>query len=203
MKTKAILAAMLVLAIGFAMAIPMDGNEATITIQHESKITFNANDGGVIELKYVSDVSKPVTITVTDASSGAQVFKNTYEFVSTGGQTESILVPLLGPGSGSKVLNFTFSDPEIKGFNITITYDAGFWSNWAVYAVFIAIALLIVALVIFKSRAPKAKNTLTFEQIEAMKQAERAEASQPKATKKSSGGSTERQKYLASKKKKE
>jgi len=200
MKMKAILAAALVVAMAFALVVPMDLSDGAITIKHDSKVTFDANTGGIIELKYVSDVSKPVTITVTDASTGEVVFESVYEFNSTGGQEESLGVPIPS-GSGTKVYNFTFSDTSIKGFNITVKYDAGFWSNWTVYAVIIVIAILIAALVLFKSRMPKAKNTLTFEQVEAMKQAERESAAQPKAEKKSSGASTERQKYLASKKK--
>ncbi len=203
MKMKAVLAAVLVLAMAIALAVPMESDDGAISVQPESyKITLDANNGGIVAINYVSDVSKPVTITVTDAATGEVMFENIYTFNSTGGQKETVYVPI-GPNSGTKTLNFTFSDPEIKGFNITVKFDAGFWSNWTVYAVIIVIAILIAALVLFKSRTPKAKNTLTFEQVEAMKQAEREVASQPKAEKRSSGGSTERQKYLASKKKKE
>lgn len=61
--------------------------------------------------------------------------------------------------------------------------------------------ILIIAFVVYKSRmAPKKeKNTLTFEQIEAEKQAKKSAPAKESAP---SAAKTERQRYLASKKKK-
>ena len=80
-----------------------------------------------------------------------------------------------------------------------INYTTSIWSNAAIYIAIIAIVILVIALVLFKSRmAPKQKNQLTFEQIEAEKQAQKT--SKP-VEKKPSASKSERQRYLASKKK--
>ena len=204
MKTKAIIAAAIMVAASFMILVPMLENDAavnSISIEGGNTITVDRATGGVIVLNYNSTGNSSCTVSLYDAAYSTPIYSELVYFSSGDG---SISIPLVyDKKDQSQVqMKITFkngSTEVYKDIYFTLKYTTSIWSNWAVYGIIAAVVILIIALVIFKSRsAPKKdKNTLTFEQIEAEKQAQK---SAPKETPRSEVKS-ERQRYLASKKK--
>lgn len=204
MKSKALLAAALMLAMALTFVIPAgesDGTVSSITVEGGDVIKMDRDKTVEIVLDYVADRNDTCVINVYDRSNPSipliEPISQTFEVTDEG----KIVIPFNynKSGAGSIQLKITFSNDVYKDVYLTVEYNTSIWGNWTTYGVIIVIIILIAALVIYKSRsAPKEKNQLTFEEIEAQKKAERTAAPKEKAP---AAAKTERQRYLDSKKK--
>ena len=201
MKTKALFAVALMLLMAFAFVIPAEDDDATITsmsIEGGNTITVDQGKTVKIVLDYTTDRNEGCTIKIVKVSDNTTVHNQYYSLVSGAGSLEIYLDDLGNTSPGKMKLTYTSGGSDTS-FYFEINYTTSIWSNAAIYIAIIAIVILVIALVLFKSRmAPKQKNQLTFEQIEAEKQAQKT--SKPEE-KKPSASKSERQRYLASKKK--
>ncbi|WII06918.1 hypothetical protein PED39_04835 [Methanomassiliicoccales archaeon LGM-RCC1] len=201
MKTKALFAVALMLLMAFAFVIPAEDDDAAITsmsIEGGNTITVDQGKTVKIVLDYTTDRNEGCTIKIVKVSDNTTVHNQYYSLVSGAGSLEIYLDDLGNTSPGKMKLTYTSGGSDTS-FYFDINYTTSIWSNAAIYIAIIAIVILVIALVLFKSRmAPKQKNQLTFEQIEAEKQAQKT--SKPEE-KKPSASKSERQRYLASKKK--
>ncbi len=201
MKTKALFAVALMLLMAFAFVIPAEDDDAAITsmsIEGGNTITVDQGKTVKIVLDYTTDRNEGCTIKIVKVSDNTTVHNQYYSLVSGAGSLEIYLDDLGNTSPGKMKLTYTSGGSDTS-FYFDINYTTSIWSNAAIYIAIIAIVILVIALVLFKSRmAPKQKNQLTFEQIEAEKRAQKT--SKPEE-KKPSASKSERQRYLASKKK--
>ena len=201
MKFKALLAVAFLVAVSLFCFAPCEENEATITnayIEQGSSITVDADKPFTITVHYTNDVNTTKTVKVIDTSNGSTVWEDRIQFNVGEYSFDINLTSDMIKSSAPIYMKITFENGVYKDLYFTLNYTTSIWSNGAIYVAIIVIVILVIALVVFKSRmAPKAtKNTLTFEQIEAQRQSEKAAP-----VKKSAPVKTERQKYLESKKK--
>ncbi len=83
---------------------------------------------------------------------------------------------------------------------MTVNVSKNVLSNWVTYLVIVIVIIVIAVFAYMKIRdTPKNKPEMTFEELEAQRKAQMAEKSQKKS--KESAKTTERQRYLAGKKK--
>ena len=205
MKSKALFAATLMLAMALAFVIPAgesDGTVSSITVDGGNVIHMERDKSVTIVLTYVADRNDSCVINVYDRSNASvpliEPFTQTFDVTDEG----KIEIPFSynKAGASSVQLKITFSNDVYKDVYVTVEYSTSIWGNWATYGVIIVIIILIAALVVYKSRAaPKQQNQLTFEEIEAQKKAEKSAAPEKKSA---PAAKTERQRYLDSKKKK-
>ena len=201
MKTKAILAVALLLAMAFAaFAVPTEDADAANKIEIELKggNTYNVSKGSTVNLTlvYTSDrnYSSDVSVYVSGESTPITTEKIRFNVVVDGEFTISFKADKSGP------MYISFDNEKVHdNIYFKVNFETSIWENWGIYAAIIIVVLLIVIFVIYKTRtAPKQKNQLTFEQIEAERQANKAVASKPKSE---APVKSERQRYLQSKKK--
>jgi len=212
MKAKALLTIAVVFALAFAMFVPMDEDDAkinSVVLENGSKVSMQKGDTVMLILDFDTDGMNTCKITLYDTSKpNSPIYTDTQTLKSGESQVE---IPLSYEKDASQVhMKITFTTTSgttlYESIYFDLTYTTSIWSNPALYGAIIVVVILVIALVVYKSRmAPKKeKNTLTFEQIEAEKQAQKnAAATQKKEEKKPSAAKSERQRYLASKKKKE
>ncbi len=167
----------------------MNGGTLTFTVNNRSGGSFTM-DVAVYE---GSNLVGSTTAAIAAGDSSAQVSVDMGGFTSVGTHTVTVSMSVV---SGSNVtLDHT-------SFTATIVVDQNILNNWVTYAVIIIVAIVIIAFVYLKMRdTPKKQPDMTFEQLEEQRKAEMAAKSEKKS--KNSGTSTERQRYLASKNKKE
>ncbi len=199
MKFKAVLAVALLLAMAFACVMPYDENDAAnkVDIKLKDGTSYSVTKGDNLTLTFVYSAESNYNSTVKIYSSGESskvLYEEKIRFdVGTDIEKE---IKFAADASGSMVIQFSDGVHDNMSFNIS--YKTSIWDNWTTYVAIIVVIILIVALILYKSRtAPKQKNQLTFEQIEAQKQADKVA---PKE-RKSAPVKSERQRYLESKKK--
>ena len=203
MKAKAVLAVAVLLAMAFVCFAPADDSDAAnqfdIKLKDGSSYTVSEGRALTITLVYtLTDRNHTSNIDIYLASDPSNpVYSERYTFqVDSSGSTEKTIT-FTPAKAGSMYIKFSNEDVH-DNINFTVSFSTSIWSNWTTYLVIIVVIILIVALVVFKSRmAPKQKNQLTFEQIEAQRQSQKAA---PKEERKAPVKS-ERQRYLESKKK--
>ena len=210
MKTKAVLAVAVALALSFAMFIPAESDDATISsITLENGNTVSVEKGSEIKLVlvYVSDSPQTCYVSVYDTAKSTPVYSEQQIFKADK-EPQRMEIQFPYEKDTSQVhMKITFTNGSTEVYSpiyFDLTFTSSIWSNPALYGAIIVIVILVIAFIVYKSRmAPKKeKNTLTFEQIEAEKQAKKAAASAPKEEKPPTAAKSERQRYLASKKKK-
>ena len=201
MKTKALFAVALMLLMAFAFVAPVEDDDAAITsmsIEGGNSITVDQGKAVTIVLNYTTDRPEGCYIKIVKVSDNSTVHNQYYSLIS-GTSTLEITLDNLGNTSPGKMkLTYTNGGTDTT-INFEINYTTSIWGNAAIYVAIIVIVILVIALVLFKSRmAPKQKNQLTFEQVEAERQAQKTAKPEEK---KPSASKSERQRYLASKKK--
>ncbi len=203
MNAKALLAATVVFALAFAAYIPADTDAADInyiTLENGNSISMERGSTITLVLDYNVEKNYTCTISIYDTGNNKEVYSERYSF-SVG--THSLEIPFSYDKDSSQAhMKITFSNGmSYNDIYFDVTYTSSIWSNPALYVAIVVIVILVIAFVVYKSRmAPKKeKNTLTFEQIEAEKQAKK---SAPQKEEAPSAAKSERQRYLASKKKK-
>jgi hypothetical protein len=190
----------------------MDEDDAkinSVVLENGSKVSMQKGDTVMLVLDFETSGNDTCKISLYDtAKPNTPVYTETKTLSSGSSKLE---IPLSYEKDASQVhmmIKFTSTSGTTlyESIYFDLTYTTSIWSNPALYGAIIVVVILVIALVVYKSRmAPKKeKNTLTFEQIEAEKQAQKnAAATQKKEEKKPSAAKSERQRYLASKKKKE
>ena len=208
MKTKALFAVALMLAVSFAMVIPADDSDATVSgfsLEGGNKISMGRGDTITLHVNYTSDFPTTLRVIITDKSQpqADPVFRENMEFKAGGGTLDIPFTYDKGDSPVYMKIAFIQGSLEVGHIDFEVSYSSSIWSNPALYVAIIIVVVLIIIFVVYKSRtAPKKdKNTLTFEQIEAERQAQRSTAAPKKEA--PSAAKSERQKYLASKRKKE
>ncbi len=202
MKAKALLVTALVVMMAFAFALPAEMDDAkvtSITIEGGNNLTVDKEKGTTLILNYSADTPVNCTITIYDQSDlNNPISEMTAHLIADDGTIE---IPFdYVKNAPSVQLKMTFSNNVYEDIYFKVTYATSVWGNWTTYVVILVVVILVIALIVYKSRnAPKVKNQLTFEEIEAQKQSAKAEPQKQKAP----AASSERQRYLASKKKKE
>ncbi len=95
--------------------------------------------------------------------------------------------------------------PPMQNTNtVTVEVTKNLLSNWVTYVVIIIVIIVVAVFVYLKIRdSPKKKVDMTFEQLEEQRKAEMATKGDKKRKTKEAAPTTERQRYLADKKKKE
>ena len=164
---------------------------------------FDNMKGGDIDFTVQSENSFSMTVIVTE--NGKTVTESTVEVVPG---TNEISIHISDPSPGKHMyrvecLPIGEFDDSFNAFNVNVDVSKNILSNWVTYAVIIIVVIVIAIFAYMKIRdTPKNKPEMTFEELEAQRKAEMAEKGQKKQPK-ATAGSTERQKYLANKKKKE
>ncbi|MBO4356856.1 MAG: hypothetical protein J5813_01630 [Candidatus Methanomethylophilaceae archaeon] len=198
MKYKAILAVALMLVMAFAVSMPVDESDATIqtvTIDEGKNISVTKGSTVTLNVTYKADRNDTVTVGVYSSSDTKNPIVTQKESILSGEYTFQIQFSTEDVKEGKMYLDFGSAYSKVY---FDLSYKTSIWSNWTTYMVIIVIIILVVAVILFKSRmAPKQKNQMTFEQIEAQKQAEKTAPKKEKAAPVKS----ERQRYLESKKK--
>lgn len=174
---------------------------ASISDRPQGTLEFDNMKGGDIDFTVRSDSAFEMTVRVTE--NGKTVTETTVEIVP--GQND-ISVHISDPSPGMhqyRVECTPAGEFDYNAFNVSADVSKNILSNWVTYAVIIIVVIVIAIFAYMKIRdTPKNKPEMTFEELEAQRKAEMAEKGQKKQAKGASG-STERQKYLANKKKKE
>ena len=208
MQTKVLIAAALMLAVSFAMVIPADDSDAAVgdfSLEEGTKISIERGDTITLHVRYTSDFPTTLRVVITDKSQpqADPVFRENMEFKAGGGTLEITYNYDKGDSPVYMKIAFIQGSLAVGHIDYEVNYTSSIWSNPALYVAIIIVVVLIIIFVVYKSRtAPKKdKNTLTFEQIEAERQAQRSSAAPKKEA--PSATKSERQKYLASKRKKE
>ncbi len=167
----------------------------------DGTLSFDNMKGGDISFTVKSESEFTMTVTVTEGSS--TVATKEVE-IAIGTNNVSVHINSPSPGTHQYRVTCTPSEqfPMGDGFNVTVDVSKNVLSNWVTYLV-IAIVIIVVAVFAYmKIRdTPKNKPEMTFEELEAQRKAEMAEKGQKKQAK--SSKTTERQRYLADKKKKD
>ncbi len=204
MKGRYALAILAALALAVCM-IPADTDGATID-NSQRTFEFDNLNGGTIWfiVDNSSGSSFEMTVTVTEGSK--TVATQSYS-VPAGDSSYRVEVSMPGfTSEGTHTLTVSCTtDPSgqftTSSFNVTVNVEKNILSNWALYLVIAVIVIVIAIFAYLKIRdTPKNKPEMTFEQLEALRKQEMAEKSQKKQ-KSSTGPSTERKRYLESKKK--
>ncbi len=172
---------------------------AEITKTPDGTLNFDNMKGGDITFTVHSD--KEFEMTVTVAENDKTVAETTVD-VLIGDNTVSIHIS--NPSPGTHQYRVTCGPdtefPGGTGFNVTVNVSKNVLSNWVTYLVIVIVIIVIAVFAYMKIRdTPKNKPEMTFEELEAQRKAQMAEKSQKKS--KESAKTTERQRYLAGKKK--
>ena len=195
--------AVAVIALFAIVCILPAADAAELTDTPSGTQQFDNMKGGDINFTVKSDSVFTMTVTVKDGDSTVAV----KEFDIVVG-TNAISIHISDPSPGIHQYRVTCEpkgefDNGFNAFSVTADVSKNVLSNWVTYAVIILVVIVIAIFAYLKIRdTPKNKPEMTFEELEAQRKAEMAEKGQKKQSK-STAKSTERQKYLANKKKKE
>lgn len=205
MKSKYIaLVAVVVLALAVVPFADADG----AYIEKQDTVRFDNMSGGTL------------TFTVDNTGAGASSFTMDVSVTENGREVASatgISVPAgektkvsIGMGDfksvGTHSLRVVCTADgylENPSFGVTVEVSKNLLSDWITYVVILIVVIVVAAFAYLKIRdAPKKKTEMTFEQLEAERKAEMSAKGEKKKAKESAP-TTERQRYLADKKKRE
>ncbi|MDO5853915.1 MAG: hypothetical protein Q4Q62_07765 [Thermoplasmata archaeon] len=213
MKARTVAAAVIVALLAVALVpCAMDDSDAASTANigdNKASYTFDSRDGGSITFT-IENEGSAFTINVTVKNSSGSTVGSASDVAIAATSTTTVTVNMSGftsvgthnvtvnieVASGSASLNAT-------SFSTQIVVNQNILTNWVTYVVLIVIIIVIAVLVYLRIRdSPKNKTEMTFEQLEEQRKAEMAAKSDKKKAKEPAP-TTERQRYLANKKKKE
>lgn len=195
--------AVAVIALFAIVCILPAADAAEITDTPNGTQKFDNMKGGDINFTVKSDSVFTMTVTINDGD--RTVVVKDFDIVVG---TNAISIHISDPSPGMHQYRVICEpkgefDNGLNAFSVTADVNKNVLSNWVTYAVIILVVIVIAVFAYLKIRdTPKNKPEMTFEELEAQRKAEMAEKGQKKQSK-STAKSTERQKYLANKKKKE
>lgn len=204
---KAVRYAVLAMALVTLLAmIPMGESDAAtgqISIDHyEEDPFFDTMNGGSLVFYLQNDGGEiEVTATVTAKETG-NVLKTEVETVPAATAENPLYKFVISMGGykseGEHQINVTFTDEngDSVSKDMIIDVEENIMSNWTTFVVIIVVVVIIAIIIFMKmrdSQSKKSANTMTFEELEALRKAEMAAKSEKKAPKQPT--STERRKY--------
>lgn len=204
-----IVAAVAVMAM-LLVPIAADDSDAATIDTDSIEWEFNTDDGGYIS--FVIDNSGGSRFYVDVRVYEGNDLVGSADDVTVNAGISTVTVNMSGfRESGDHTLRVVVeADPSSSlpdgqnSFNVQVTVETSLLSSWVTYAVIIIVVIVIVIFAYLKIRdSPKKTSDMTFEQLEEERKAEMAAKSERKKRSSSSGASTERQMYLANKKKNE
>ena len=229
MNAKQIIAAGVILLLAVCMVPAVDAD--TGITDNPRELTFDNMDGGDISFTVNSDTRFTMTVEVLNGNdviySGTQNIvsgENTVTIHVNGLDAGDYNLEVVCSGESGEYI-----DPD--SFHVNVHVDKNILSNWATYAVIIVVIIVIAIFAYLKlrdnpkdkpqmtfeeleaqrkaemaekaeKRQKKEKPKMTFEELEAQKQAEKAKKAEKKQQKSASEKQTERERYLAEKRKK-
>ena len=203
MKIKAMLVVGFMLLMALAIVVPAEEDDAALEnvyIEGGNVIKVNKSSGGTLTLCYSSERNYTSIVNLVDRSTGVTLWSENVSFRAVSDGKIGIPLNTADYPSDTTKMKITFENKSVydRDIQFTIEYTTSVWGQWTTYAAIIIVVLLIVVFVVYKSRtAPKQTDQLTFEQVEAEKQAQKSAPKEEKQT----AAKSERQRYLASKKK--
>lgn len=208
MKSKYIaLVAVVVLALA---VVPFGDSDGLASTEKDDTYKFDNMSGGTL------------TFTVRNTGAGATSFEMDVVVTENGKQVASLTGFNVPAGEITKVsvkmgdfksvgthhLVVTCSPSDMfEGstytFSVNVEVSKNLLSDWVTYVVIIIVIIVVAVFAYLKIRdAPKKKTEMTFEQLEAERKAEMSAKGEKKKAKEAAP-TTERQRYLANKKKKD
>lgn len=194
---------LMVLAVALMAAfciIPSEVDAEVFVNSPNDTIHFNTMNGGSISLDVQNDGSA-VDATVRIVESDGDEIYNKNHLIPTGESTLKLnLYDYKSEGTHSLTIYFEPADKfAMDSMNLEIVVDKHILSNWTTYVVIIFVVIVIAILVYMKIRdsPSKSKNTMTFEELEALEKAEKSERKSKRTPE--VAPSTERKKYTGKK----
>ena len=194
---------LMVLAVALMAAfciVPSEVDAEVFVNSPNDTIHFNTMNGGSISLDVENDGSA-VDATVRIVESDGDEIYNKNHLIPTGESTLKLnLYDYKSEGTHSLTIYFEPADKfTMDSMNLEIVVDKHILSNWTTYVVIIFVVIVIAILVYMKIRdsPSKSKNTMTFEELEALEKAEKSERKSKRAPE--VAPSTERKKYTGKK----
>lgn len=206
MKTGyAAIVAIVALLAAVAVPVCVEDSDALASIDRPDSLEFDNMSGGT--LKFVVDNTRggsfEMDVSVLEdgkevasekgiqipASQKTEVSVDMSDFTSVGTHTLTVKCTPAGQFENSQ-------------FTVTVEVEENLLSNWMTYVVILIVVIVIAVFAYLKIRdSPKKKTEMTFEQLEEQRKAEMATKTEKKKVKEAAP-TTERQRYLADKKKK-
>ncbi len=205
MKSKYIA---LIAVVVLAIAVVPFGDADGAYIEKDDSFKFDNMSGGTLKFTVVNTGAGASTFTmdVSVTENGKEVASAEGISIPGGERTEvSIdMGDFKSVGTHTlKVVCTTDGYLENPSFNVTVVVEKNLLSDWLTYVVILIVIIVVAIFAYLKIRdSPKKKTEMTFEQLEAERKAEMSAKGEKKKAKEAAP-TTERQRYLANKKKKD
>lgn len=195
-----------VLALAVVPLAVADSDAASLN-NDVTAFTFKNDEGGTLTFTIDNSGGSRFTADVTVTENGRTVATATQTIAADVVEVSVPMKDFRSVGTHTVVVTVAPAsqfDAGLNEFTATIVVEKSLLSNWVTYLVIALVVIVIAVFAILKFRdQPKKKAEMTFEQLEEERKAQMAaKASGEKKTEKKAP-STERQRYLASKNKKE
>ncbi len=199
MNGRIITAIALVVVALSIIPVAVEDSEGATYISYDSNSFEIESDGGYISFHVQSDTSFSMHVQV-DVKSSTKTWTSQTDVEIVPGDNK-VSVHIAGRDAGTYSITVTCTPEryfdESNTFNATLTVTTGILYRWTTWAVVIAVIIVVAILVYLRIRDSSIRRQpeMTFEELEEQRKAEMA----AKGAKRSSGsGSTERQRYLES-----
>ena len=205
MKSKYIA---LVAVVVLALAVVPFGDADGAYIEKDDTFKFDNMSGGTLRFTVVNIGAGASTFTMDVSVTENNKVVASVEGISipAGERTEVSIKMSDFKSVGTHTLNVVCTADgylENPSFNVTVEVSKNLLSDWVTYVVIIIVIIVVAVFAYLKIRdAPKKKTEMTFEQLEAERKAEMSAKGEKKKAKEAAP-TTERQRYLANKKKKD
>ena len=205
MKSKYIA---LVAVVVLALAVVPFGDADGAYVEKDDTFKFDNMSGGTLRFTVVNTGAGASTFTMDVSVTENNKVVASVEGISipAGERTEVSIKMSDFKSVGTHTLNVVCTADgylENPSFNVTVEVSKNLLSDWVTYVVIIIVIIVVAVFAYLKIRdAPKKKTEMTFEQLEAERKAEMSAKGEKKKAKEAAP-TTERQRYLANKKKKD
>ncbi len=192
--------AAIALAVLALMIVPVfaEDSDAAEIRKNDNSYTINSDGGSISFEVYTSTTIEKMTVEVV-TSSGDVLVRDSVDL--PGGETTKVTVYIGGMRAGdyniTVICESAYFANGQNSFNANLRVNTSIWASWTTWIVIIVIVIVIAILIYFRMRnTARREPEMTFEELEDQRKAEMA----AKGAKKSgqSSGSTERQRYLES-----
>ncbi len=209
MKTGyvAAIAVLAMLALAVVPAIGEDADAITYLDTTKDHFEFDNMNGGTLTFGVDNLKSGSFVMDVVVKEGDREVASKNGINIPAGEKTEVSIKMSDFKSVGTHTLTIECapeSQFEKNTMTVTVEVTKNLLSNWVTYVVIIIVIIVVAVFVYLKIRdSPKKKVDMTFEQLEEQRKAEMATKGDKKRKTKEAAPTTERQRYLADKKKKE